>query len=134
VCSSDLYLEEADKLADQIAVLDRGKIIALGKAAELKQKFGTERVEVVIDPKSDFKKAEKVVTGTGLQKNEKKRSISVSTNGTVQEIKRVLDAIYDSGVDLQSMSVHKPTLDDVFLELTGREVTAEEELVENNKK
>lgn len=119
------YLEEADKLADRIAVLDHGTIIAEGTSDDLKARVGTERIELIIDPSSDFRHALSLVTGEGLAHDEEARTISVSTDGSVAEIKRVLDVIYEAGIDLSGMSVHKPTLDDVFLRLTGRDPAEE---------
>ncbi len=121
------YLEEADKLADQIAVLDHGKIIARGTADELKARVGSERIEMVIDARSNFEEALAVVKTEGMLSNKEERSISVPTDGSVREVKRVLDLLYNANVEIDTFSVHKPTLDDVFMHLTGREVAPNEE-------
>jgi len=121
------YLEEADKLADQIAVLDRGKIIAVGTADELKAKVGNERIEFVIDTDENFKKSLGIISGVGLSTNKEDKSISISTDGSVREVKRVLDILYDANVGIESLSVHKPSLDDVFLGLTGKKTEVEQE-------
>lgn len=113
------YLEEADRLADKIAVIDDGKVIAYGTSDELKKKIGTERIEVVIAKGSDFAKAASLIKGEAKQFDESLRSVSISTDGSVREIKTLLDALYANGIEIDSMSVHKPTLDDVFLRLTG---------------
>lgn len=113
------YLEEADKLADRIAVLDKGKIIAEGTPNELKAKVGTERIEIVVEAKSDYKKAVQLMSSEGLRENAEERSISIPTDGSVKEVKRVLDLLSSGGIEIDTMSVHKPTLDDVFLQLTG---------------
>lgn len=121
------YLEEADKLADQIAVIDHGKVIALGTANELKSKVGSERIEMVIEANSNFQKACEIITGSDVRTNADERSISVSTDGSVREVKRVLDALFEAGIEIDSMTVHKPTLDDVFLKFTGHESAPKDE-------
>lgn len=121
------YLEEADKLADRIAVLDNGRIIAQGTAAELKSRIGKERLEIVFKDESDFKKAAETIRGQALQTDEKKRTISLATGGTVSEVKRVLDYMDKSGIEVEALSLHKPTLDDVFLDLTGHGAAPEKE-------
>jgi ABC-2 type transport system ATP-binding protein len=113
------YLDEADKLADRIAVLDQGKIIAEGTADELKDKVGKERLELTIEEGHDFTKAAQVIDGEALQADAKRRLISIATGGTVGEVKRVLDHMAAHGIEIETLSLHKPTLDDVFLQLTG---------------
>ncbi len=120
------YLEEADRLADKIAVIDGGRVIAHGTADELKKQVGDERVELVIAQESDFAKATSVVKGEGIKVIEDERLISVSTDGSVRSVKAILDALAAEHIELDSMSVHKPTLDDVFLRLTGHEAQKEE--------
>lgn len=121
------YLEEADKLADRIAVLDRGRVIAEGTGDQLKAQVGSERIEMVIAAESDFEQALSVMreTDDAVQSSPETRSLSVATDGSVQAVKRVLDALYAAGIELDRMSVEKPTLDDVFLELTGHGTRAE---------
>jgi len=115
------YLEEADNLADKIAVLDKGKIIAQGAPKELKTRVGTERIEIIVEQKSNFQKAVQLITGDDLRQNAEERSISVSTDGSVKEVKRVLDILNEAGIEIDAMSVRTPTLDDVFLHFTGKE-------------
>ncbi len=129
------YLEEADLLADKIAVIDGGKIIAEGTSEELKSKVGKERLELTIKPSTDFNKAVQVIDGEALQKDEKNRIISVATDGSVAEVKRILDLTQTSGIEIETLSLHKPTLDDVFLNLTGHKAEAEKvEELEGAKK
>jgi ABC-2 type transport system ATP-binding protein len=118
------YLDEADKLADKIAVLDHGKIIAQGTANELKAMVGKERLEVTIDKDSDFAKAKNAISGDSKETDEDERKISITTEGTVADLKRVLDAMATAGVEVETFSLHKPTLDDVFLTLTGHATEA----------
>lgn len=112
------YLEEADRLADKIAVLDQGKIIAFGTAAELKSQVGSDRLEMTISSESDFEKARDLV-GESAYADADARVLSIATNGSVQNIKKVLDTMDQAGIKLETFSLHKPTLDDVFMKLTG---------------
>lgn len=114
------YLEEADKLADQIAVIDHGVVIAQGTANELKAKVGSERLELVFADSGNYDKALRSIQAQAVQSNAEERTISLATGGTVGEVKRVLDQLEQAGVEIDSLSLHKPTLDDVFLNLTGK--------------
>lgn len=126
------YLEEADQLADRIAVIDKGTVIAEGTADELKARVGKERLEVVIDAKSDFATAVNVVKGEGVQQDPEERTISIPIEGSVSAVKQVLDQMEKAQIEIESLSLHKPTLDDVFLHLTGHEASEKEENAEES--
>jgi ABC-2 type transport system ATP-binding protein len=113
-------LEEADQLADRIAVIDGGKIIAEGTAAELKQGVGKERVELVLASDDDFDRARDVIDGDGLQHDKETRTISLVIDGA-SHVKQLLDTLERNGLETESLSLTKPTLDDVFFALTKRE-------------
>jgi ABC-2 type transport system ATP-binding protein len=121
------YLEEADQLADKIAVIDGGKVIAVGTADELKQRVGKERIEIVIDEKSSFESAVRAINHQDAKVDEKRRSISIPTSGSIREVKEVFNSIEQAHVEIESFSLHKPTLDDVFLHLTGKHTQDNEE-------
>lgn len=114
------YLEEADKLADRIAVIDHGVVIAEGTANELKSKVGSERLELVFADGTNYDKAVRSIQAEGVQTNTEAKTVSLATGGTVAEVKRVLDQLEQAGAEIDSLSLHKPTLDDVFLNLTGK--------------
>ncbi|MEK7499436.1 MAG: ATP-binding cassette domain-containing protein [Patescibacteria group bacterium] len=119
------YLEEADRLADKIAVIDNGKIIAQGTSEELKSHVGKERLELTIQRTSNFAEAMSAIGGEGLQHDESNRTISVATDGSVHEVKRILDQMEQKGITIDTLSLHKPTLDDVFMQLTGHKAEVE---------
>ncbi len=119
------YLEEADRLADKIAVVDNGTIIAQGTSEELKSRVGKERLELTIKQESNFEEAIQAIGGEGLQHDAAARTLSVATDGSVQEVKRVLDRMEQAKVAIETLSLHKPTLDDVFMHITGHKAEKE---------
>jgi len=123
------YLEEADQLADKIAVIDNGKVIAEGTSDELKSKVGNERLELVIKDSENFARAVSVLANYKFIKNDEERTINITIDSGVQEIAKILSLIEQNSVQIESLSLHKPTLDDVFLQLTGHE--AEDKKVED---
>ena len=114
------YLEEADRLADQIAVVDHGKVIAEGTAAELKGRLGGSVVEVRLTDGEEATRAAEHLKGVGVgEVTAHDDLVSVpSAEGTVTltEVVRRLDS---AGIEARGLQLREPSLDDVFLELTG---------------
>jgi ABC-2 type transport system ATP-binding protein len=113
------YMDEADQLADDIVVIDNGQVIAEGTPSQLKGKVGADRLEVAISAESDFEEAAKVLKAKKPQTYPDRRVISLTTKGGVAELKTVLQILDDSGAKVESVELRRPTLDDVFLTLTG---------------
>lgn len=118
------YLEEADQLADQIVVIDGGKVIAKGTAGELKSKVGKDRLELSFKDTVNFELANKTLGKQVVDSNDKDYMVSVVINDTNKDVKNVLDRLDAAGATITALAVHKPTLDDVFLSLTGKQATA----------
>ena len=119
------YMDEADHLANDIVVIDGGKVIAEGTPDSLKAKVGSDRLELAIDEKGDFETAKKVVDGKNLQVDESRRILSIATKGGVAELKQVLQKLEEAKIKVDSVELRRPTLDDVFLTLTGHVATGE---------
>jgi ABC-2 type transport system ATP-binding protein len=112
-------MDEAEKLADRIVVINGGKIIAEGTSDELKQLIGSERLEITVAEASNFDEAKKVVDEDSIHVDGKRRTLSVVTKGGVHQLKQILSNLDGAGIDVESVSYRSPTLDDVFLTLTG---------------
>lgn len=121
------YLEEADQLADTIVVIDGGKVIAKGTAKELKSKIGKDRLELTFADEKIFKTAAKTLGKRVVESNEQERTVTVLIVDTDADVRETLDTLHQAKVKIESMAVHKPTLDDVFLSLTGKQKAREEE-------
>ena len=126
------YLEEADQLADEIAVIDHGKVIARGTSDVLKKQVGGERLEIVVESQNIAKTMEVIATVSGnkasLDEGLRMISAPVSTGATALiETLRSLDA---AGIHPLDVGLKRPSLDDVFLSLTGH---AAEEKVEETE-
>ena len=114
------YLEEADELADNIAVIDGGKVIAEGTADQLKQKLGGDRIDVHVSEVADVPRAAAVLGDLGepvLDEEEGRISLPVTDGSSaLADVVRRLD---DAGIAIVDLALRRPTLDDVFLTLTG---------------
>lgn len=120
------YLEEADQLAHRIAVLDGGKIIAEGTSDQLKEKVGKERIEFVFETPAHLEKARVALDIDVAQVDEKRRSLSIANDGGVHKLKSLLEKLEKAKIGVEGLSLHKPTLDDVFMNLTGHQASTDE--------
>lgn len=116
------YLEEADELADGIVVIDHGTIIAEGTADQLKTQVGGERIEVVVHARSDIPTAIERIRPYGdgdAVVDEHTKRITLPSAGGAQALVQVVGALREASIDIDDIGVRRPTLDDVFLSLTG---------------
>jgi ABC-2 type transport system ATP-binding protein len=126
------YLEEADELADTIAVVDHGKIIARGTADQLKSQVGGERIEVVVREKDDISRTVELLARDGAGQptaDLHTRRITVAATGGADRLIGVLRDLDEAGVKIDDIGLRRPTLDDVFLAITGH--AAEKAAAEN---
>jgi len=124
------YLEEADQLAHNIAVIDEGKVIAQGSGDELKLLVGGQRVEITVHDLDQVEHATKVLArhvNGEITAGADERTLIGPVENAAKTLQAVLKDLADSGVELNDAGMRRPTLDDVFLQLTGHkalEVTA----------
>ena len=116
------YLEEADQLCNRIGIIDHGKLIALGTPTELRQKIGMENVIEVSAAKDDLPKVAAIFKKVGLEPQIlTNKVIAPGGNKPTDKIEKLLSAMTASKITIQNISMHEPTIDDVFLKLTGSE-------------
>ena len=131
------YLEEADELAHTIAVVDHGKIIAEGTADELKSRVGGERIEVVIHRRDDLPRATAILgglTGNDVALDDHTRKLTVATGGGAKSLVQAVRELDESDIPMDDVALRRPTLDDVFLSLTGHAAIEEAPPASDNGK
>jgi len=115
------YLEEADQLADQVAVLDQGKLVAEGTPAELKRQVPGSHVRLRFADSARLDAAVRVLAGS--TPDHEGLALRVPSDGDVKSLRFVLDRLDEYAIEVEEFSVHTPDLDDVFLALTGHSST-----------
>jgi ABC-2 type transport system ATP-binding protein len=116
------YMEEADRLAEDILVVDHGRMIAHGTSDQLKLQIGGERVEVVLANGADLPPARTILAGFSLHEvrvDDQTRSLTAAVTDGPNVLKQVLQRFADANVAIVDIGLRRPTLDDVFLKLTG---------------
>src|SRR5581483_9072841 len=114
------YLDEADELADRIAVLDQGRIVATGTAAELKRRVPGGHIRLQFADDANLAAAERLLDGASRGDG---LSLNVSGDAGIHALRALLTRLDDARVEAEALSVHTPDLDDVFFALTGRPST-----------
>ncbi len=112
------YLDEADELAGQIAVLDHGRIVAAGTAAELKRRVPGGHIELHFASPQDLDPAARLVAATA--RDDDALTLQVPGDGSLQALRELLDTLDGASVQVQRLSIHTPDLDDVFFALTDK--------------
>jgi len=130
------YLEEADLLADDIIVIDHGKVIAQGTADQLKAQVGGERVEITVSDGATLDRAAKLLTPLGVGApvlSEHQQSLLIPVSGGVSVLREALQLLDDESISVDDAGLRRPTLDDVFLTLTGHGADDDEESTDSDK-
>ena len=121
------YLDEADRLADQISVIDHGKVIAEGTTAQLKDRVGGDRLEVRLERQDQAEQASQALASVVTETPELRDGLLLAAvsrrDGTVANALRRLD---EAGIEVSDLALRRPSLDDVFLSLTGHEAEHED--------
>ena len=129
------YLEEADRLADDITVIDQGKLIAQGTANDLKRQAGSEFIDITVREPEDTRRAAAVLKNYAENDDcdidEESHTASIMVSDGASLMVQVVRALDTENVGVTNMALRQPTLDDVFLALTGR--TAEEAATESDQ-
>jgi ABC-2 type transport system ATP-binding protein len=114
------YLEEADMLADRIAIIDRGRIAVEGTPAALKADVGTESINLTFSDEAEMERAEQVVHGMAERVQRDRRTLRLYLKGAAQTVPAIVSQLGASNLAPQSLTLTQPTLDDVFLKVTGQ--------------
>ncbi|QNP70531.1 ATP-binding cassette domain-containing protein [Streptomyces roseirectus] len=124
------YLEEADQLAHDIAVVDHGRVIARGTSDQLKARTGGERVEVVVHDRGRMSAAAELLAASGkgsVTIEEHTRRLTVPVTGGAKLLAEIIRELDTRGIEIDDIGLRRPTLDDVFLSLTGHVAEEQDE-------
>ena len=120
------YLEEADQLCNRIGIIDHGKMIALGTPAELRRQIGMGSIIEVSADKEDLQKVAEVFKKVGLEPQVLSNRVTAQGGQkAVEKMEAIVRALTSSKISIHTISMHEPTIDDIFLKLTGSAVRDE---------
>jgi ABC-2 type transport system ATP-binding protein len=120
------YLEEADRLADRIALMDGGRVVAEGTAAELKRRIADQRLDLVLADAAAYGEVTRALGERVVHDDPATLTIGVATDGSAAQVRTLLDEIDPRRLAVRTFTVHTATLDDVFLALTGHQAARPE--------
>jgi ABC-2 type transport system ATP-binding protein len=121
------YLDEADHLADRIAVIDGGRVVADGTPAELKQQVAEQRLDLTLAHAAAFDDVSGYLGDRAVRRDRDRLTVGVATDGSAAHVRALLDEIDPQCRAVRKFAVHTATLDDVFLALTGHAASRMEE-------
>jgi ABC-2 type transport system ATP-binding protein len=116
------YMEEADRLADDVVVIDRGRMIAHGPPDQLKARIGGERIEVVLADSADIRSARAILAELSageIRVDEQTCTVTAAVTSGVDTLRQALQVFKERSIPVDDIGLRRPTLDDVFLSLTG---------------
>lgn len=114
------YLEEADELADRIAIIDKGQIVAEGEPAALKSTVGTEAINITFSNLDDVEKGRSELNAMSDHIQVDRKTLRLYLTGAASAVPSVVQKLQTVGIDMESLTLTQPTLDDVFLQVTGQ--------------
>jgi ABC-2 type transport system ATP-binding protein len=120
------YLEEADRLAERIAVIDGGRVVAEGTSTQLKRQIAEQRLDLVLADAAAFQDVARSLGQRAVHSDPSRLTIGVATDGSAAHVRALLDGVDPQRRAVQRFAVHTATLDDVFLALTGHTATRPE--------
>ena len=123
------YLEEADELANRISIIDEGLVVAEGTPDELKSSIGGDVITLTFRTDDDAIKAQTIIENSDIEDNQ----IRVTVENGAEKIPNLLNQLVSKDINVQSVSANKPSLDDVFLKVTGYRLEGEKTFMEESK-
>lgn len=119
------YLEEADELAERIAIIDAGEIVARGKPAELKAKVGGEAINITLNSADEIESAQAALSDMADRIQVDRLTLRLYTQDAAKRVPAVVQKLESISVEMESLTLTQPTLDDVFLQVTGQRYDAD---------
>lgn len=114
------YLEEADQLADRVAVLHEGVIVAEGTSEKLKRKVGGELIQLTFEDETTMRAAQTIIDGEVTAADIARYELEVATDGSARNMRELLDKLVKQRIEPTRIKLRQPTLDDVFMQLTEK--------------